>query len=72
MNENDNKTKKCKTCGLILPLNSYSIRKWRSSAEDAHWIFSYYGDCRSCVSRKKHEYYLRRKNILKLQKNLIK
>jgi len=68
MIENNNRTKKCKTCGVLLPLDSYSIRRWRSSAEDAHWIFAYYCDCRSCISQKKHEYYLRRKKLNNLQK----
>ena len=65
-------SKKCKTCGIILPIESYAIRRWRSSADDAHWIYSYYGDCRKCISTKKciwrnahntymHDYHLNRK-----------
>jgi hypothetical protein len=46
-------TKICITCHKELPIDMFGKRRCRSSKPDAHWIYSRYGECRDCTSKRK-------------------
>lgn len=46
-------TKKCITCHEELPIDEFGKRRCRSSKPDAHWIYSRYGECKECMSKRK-------------------
>lgn len=58
-------TKVCITCHKELPLDKFGKRRYRSSKPDAHWIYSRYGECLDCASKRKalwlslHPYYMK-------------
>lgn len=53
MNSKNIETRVCITCHKSLPIDSYGKRRSRSSKPDAHWLYSRYGECLSCVSKRK-------------------
>jgi hypothetical protein len=65
-------TKICITCHEVLPIEEFSKRRYRSNKPDAHWIYSRYGECKECMTKRKtlwrslhptymKEYYLKHK-----------
>jgi hypothetical protein len=46
-------TKTCITCKKELSIDEFSKRRCRSSKPDAHWIYSRYGECKDCASKRK-------------------
>ena len=46
-------TKVCITCHKELPIDKFGKRRYRSNKPDAHWIYSRYGECLDCTSRRK-------------------
>jgi len=46
-------TKICITCNKELPVYAFSKRRYRSNKPDAHWIYSRYGECKDCNSKRK-------------------
>jgi len=46
-------TKTCKTCKQELPIECFGKRRYRSNKDDAHWIYSRYGECKECSRRRK-------------------
>lgn len=53
MSEKTAITKICITCHKELPIDKFGKRRYRSSKPDAHWIFSRYGECLDCASKRK-------------------
>ena len=51
--ENTIVTKVCITCHKELSIDLYGKRRYRSSKPDAHWIYSRYGECLDCASKRK-------------------
>lgn len=67
-------SKVCITCHKELPIEEFGKRRYRSNKLDAHWIYSDYGECLSCASKRKalwrkqnpdymREWYTRNKHI---------
>jgi hypothetical protein len=46
-------TKICITCHKEFPIYEFGERRCRSSKPDAHWIYSRYGECKECTSKRK-------------------
>jgi hypothetical protein len=46
-------TKVCITCHKELPIESFGKRRYRSNKPDAHWIYSRYGECKDCTTKRK-------------------
>jgi hypothetical protein len=46
-------TKKCIKCQEELPVDEFGKRRCRSCKPDAHWIYSRYGECKDCMSKRK-------------------
>ena len=46
-------TKVCITCHIELPIDAFGKRRSRSNKPDAHWIYSRYGECLECASKRK-------------------
>lgn len=53
MSEKTATTKVCRTCNKELPINKFGKRRCRSSKPDAHWIYSRYGECLDCASKRR-------------------
>jgi len=45
--------KRCITCKKDMKLEMFGKRRYRSNKPDAHWIYSYYGECKYCSSKRK-------------------
>lgn len=58
-------TKVCITCHKKLSINLYGKRRYRSSKPDAHWIYSRYGECLKCASKRKALWRLNNSNYMK-------
>jgi hypothetical protein len=52
ISNNDIETRVCITCHKSLPIDSFGKRRSRSSKPDAHWIYSRYGECLDCTSKR--------------------
>ena len=46
-------TKVCISCNKELPIEMFGKRRYRSNKPDAHWIYSRYGECINCTSKRK-------------------
>lgn len=68
-------TKTCITCHIELPIDAFGERRSRSNKPDAHWIYSRYGECLQCASKRKalwrklhptymHDYHLKHKQLI--------
>jgi hypothetical protein len=53
MSETTLENKACITCHKELPIDLFGERRFRSSKPDAHWIYSKYGECLDCTSKRK-------------------
>jgi hypothetical protein len=58
-------TKVCITCHIQLPIDKFGKRKYRSSKPDAHWIYSRYGECLDCTSKRKALWRAKNPNYMK-------
>jgi hypothetical protein len=45
--------KKCITCKRELAIEMFGNRQYRSNKSDAHWIYTRYGECKDCASKRK-------------------
>jgi DNA-directed RNA polymerase subunit RPC12/RpoP len=58
-------TKVCITCNKELPIYMFGERRYRSNKPDAHWIYTRYGECKDCSSKRKalwrkaNQYYMK-------------
>jgi DNA-directed RNA polymerase subunit RPC12/RpoP len=46
-------SQRCITCHKELPIDEIGKRRYRSSKPDALWIYTRYGECRECASKRK-------------------
>ena len=58
-------TKICITCHKELPIVKFGKRRCRSSKSDAHWIYSRYGECLDCASKRKALWRAKNPNYMK-------
>jgi hypothetical protein len=45
--------KRCITCKRELAIEMFNKRRYRSNRPDAHWIYTYYSECKDCSSKRK-------------------
>ena len=45
--------KRCITCKRELTIDMFGKRRYRSNKPDAHWIYTEYGECKDCASKRK-------------------
>lgn len=53
ISDKDIATKICIKCQNELSIDKFGKRRCRSSKPDAHWIYSRYGECLECTSKRK-------------------
>jgi hypothetical protein len=58
-------SKTCITCHKELQIDEFGKRRYRSSKPDAHWIYSRYGECRECASKRKAQWRALHPNFMK-------
>ena len=58
-------TKVCITCHKELPIDMFGKRRCRSSKPEAHWIYSKYGECLDCASKRKALWRTKNPNYMK-------
>jgi len=46
-------TKICISCHKERLIEEFGKRRYRSSKPDAHWIYSRYGECKECMTKRK-------------------